>query len=615
MQQSACNLISGALLPVVLPHGERVQMTLCEALSSPDAASIETGHPYVDMLGFNLVTSLLQTAMPPASQDEWTERLLKPPSQADIEAALFHLAPFFDLEDTAFPLYQIAFEGSADIASEDLPSGRRGNPRTGPKKGNGAAQPDDAALSGLDQAEDTEEDDEKFSEITSLLPDEATKNQRIKSGEHFTKRGRFGALGAFATATLLQGINLVSVGGGGGFLNPDVKKAALAFLSVPRGSGITSGLWRSCWLNIQPMPDLPPIDPRIVFGWADPRQPKTMDKESVDGTVDNGRILLDGALHNQHPLSPLWSVIRRYRLLPSSQGTCSLTGIRGPVWSQVEKYRGGLRTALRPDSFHPLIGIEQFKDAPKGKPEKIICRVNQGPKSGVLRAAEWSAFLPAGASKDRDLLLERGVPPALASLTNNARKSTIVRLLQARGTPTLPLTAIVLRQDKVLEGWSEASLRIWFGDKDILGHLDALLAELKGGASDAEAIVDAAVGAAEARATGLRTGKDAGDRFKSVIKAKIKADVEVEHETIGEKAIGDLADHGTRLAPEASPEDEDRVEADIVMLRSHLRPAMHAVCLGCIERADFTPLGGLLVKAAAMLAAQAKAVKLSKKGL
>lgn len=583
---SSAQILLDVPFPVAMRRGGVESLTLPEALSHPDAVSVASGHAYLDLVGINLVVCALQTFMAPPTTAAWKDLLMNPPGAGTIRAAFAHSSASFDLLSPERPFMQVRFEGGL------------------------AAQPK-AKKRDRDRVDDSAQDDETPEsgrmDLALLLPEEASKNQRAprNSGEHFTKRGRFEAFGGFAAAAMLSGINLLGVGGGGGYFNPDTRGAALVRIALP--DGVEHGLWRSAWLNVQScehpalvgVPDREAVD-ELLFGWANPLQRRTRGKspEDADGIerLARGEVPFADGLARPHPLALLWAVSRRCELGPAEAGICSLTGIEGPVWRDVEIQPGGIRCALLPESWHPLIGIHTHETGKKGPPRSV----NRGPSSGVFRAAEWSGLFPAARTGTADA--ERtGTPPSIAALGHPKRRAALDALLRSRmgggaTNPTFPVVGVALRQEKVLEGWSEGVVRMWGGGPDAIAEIGAVLGDLKAGAIEATAVAKAALEAAEAFAPKARTGKDAAAGFKDAIASWIRGRIEVMHEDLGERALEEV----TGIGADASEDADGRLDD----LRRLLRANMRAACLEAIRLADYGPLGGLLAREAAVLAAE-----------
>jgi len=448
-------------------------------------------------------------------------------------------------------------------------------------------------------------------DLASLLPDEASSNQRKRqnSGEHFTKRERLADLGGFAAAMLLSGVNVIGVGGGGGYFSPGAKGAAFARLALPDAAGTTHGLWRSAWMNVAPAthPGLTgatgrPMPPELTFGWMAPSLRRTRGKSADDkesGLADKGLVRLGGREELIHTCAFMWGMARRCELAQPGLGVCSLTGIEGPVWLKVEVQPGGPRCPVLRRSWHPLIGIRRSaaKENDNGK-----ASVNRGPETGVFRALEWSSFFPLKSGSVADLVAS-GMPPSAAMLVDSDRRDAVNRMLRSGAnmkTPTLPLMGVAIRQDKVLEGWSEGSMRLWTGDRRMLSNIYETLRTLKEGAAEAQKMIVAAADAAERHAPDLRSGKDAKG-FKARLKSNMAAAVEARHDEIGAEAIDEVAQIGAHLGDDA--------EDAIVELGGRLGVSLSEACLNVVRRTDFGPLGGAIVRAAAVLAAEAVAGK------
>ena len=585
--------------------GSVASMPLPDALAHPNAVRIAFGHSYLDCVANNFVVCAVQSFMFRSDTNGWTERFNHPPSADEIRAAFKPWATCFDLVHPDRPYMQVRFQDLS--SSADASGSSRKKTRPQPK------ERDDA---GADLEADAEEG---VIDLCLLFPDETSTNQRLpkKSGEHFTKRGRVSGLGASASAMLLSGGNVVGVGGGGGYFSPGTKGAALVRLELPDTEGLNDSFWRSTWLNVAhtSYPGLAgleshPAIPETMFGWMAPELRRTRGKSEDDkvgfARAEAGMVKIGDREVPVHPFATMWGMSRRAELAPPQDGVCSLTGIEGPVWFKVEVQPGGPRSPLLRRSWHPLIGIR--KPPQKDTGQKAGLSVNKGPESGIFRAAEWSSFFPAKSISVADLEAH-GMPPAVAMLVDNERRGAIHRLLRAAvGTagrsPTLPLLAVAVRQDRVLEGWSEGSVRLWTGDRALLGNLSGLLDVLKNGTAEAQKLIAAAVDAAERHAPALRAGKDAKG-FKARLKSGMADAVEVKHDELGWEAL----DEAARVGSGADDDVEAKIEAIGGMLRAVLRDA----CLEVVRNTNYGVFGGVLIREVAVLAAEAEAAKQSEK--
>jgi hypothetical protein len=580
---SGTNLLRDVQFPIRTRHGT-LAMTLPEALANPDAQAISSGHPYLDAVANNFLVCVLQTFMAPSTPRFWTDLLDHPPDRSHLVEMLGRGEACFDLTDPHHPFMQVRFEEPTGSQRKDAK--RRPEP-----------SPQDTSTDPQDN-----EPTDGISDITMLLPEETSANQRLAKvgGEHFTKRDRLGELGGFATAMLLCGMNLVGVGGGGGYFNPATKGAALARLAMPPLADAQHALWHSVWFNVMPRthPALAGLfeyasAPETIFGWMAPGLRRTRGKAPEDkspaAVANVGFVGIDGAVTPLHPHAFMWRIARRCQLSAPHTGFCSLTGTAGQVWDKVEKQPGGPICSLTERSWHPLIGIRR-PDA-KGKRS-----VNVGPPSGIFRALEWSAFFPEipGGVADREAA---GMPPSTAALADGDRRDAINRLLRKAGqtkSPTLPLMGVALRQDKVLEGWSEGTMRLWTGSRTVLAQVASLLAVLQKGAAAARKVIEAAAKAAEQRAPALRSGANARG-FRAQMQANMLCAAEALHDDIGSEALDEAA---------LIASDTDEAEGQFDALHLRLSRQMLEACRKVVEGADFTPLGGPLVRAAAILSAE-----------
>lgn len=579
------NLLLDVPFPIRMRGGGRENMPIARALAHPDAIGIMSGHPYIDVLATNFTVCALQTFATPEDLDAWEGLLRAPPSEDWLRARLAAHAAHFDLVSGARPFMQVRFvDAPAPEGAANRPASRK-------------PAADD---------EDADNDEGGAGDIGALLPDETSRNAASvrKGGAHFTKVGRVRAVGPLVAGMLLSGVNTLAIGGGGGYYNPPHKGAAFVSLRVPEVEGMTHVLWRSAWANVHPFthPGVAPakgipIVPEATFGWLAPglRATRGQDKdydEAFLATAKAGMVDLGDRKVPLHPFSYMWGACRRAALLEPETGTCDITGQRGMVWRSVETQQHGPRFSTLPTSWHPLIGIS----APGRNGRR---RVNKGPASGVFRAVEWSTLLPIADGHPGGE--PEGVPPSLAALFSDSRRDAFHRLIRgmerfANVRMAMPLHAVAIRQNNVLEGWAEGSVRLWAGRRAMLSHLSLLLAELQVSASLAEAAAVAAVRAAEAMAPRPRAGRDARN-FASRTLPAIRDAAASLHDGIGNEALADLL---AIMATDEVPEAQDSAAEGIV---AAVAASLDAATMDAVREADFLPFGGILAAVAAREAA------------
>jgi len=609
------SLLIEALFPVRLSGGGPTLLPLAEALARKDAVAIASGHPYVDAVANNFVVCALQTFFAPGTDAEWVDLLAEPPPVDRLAQTFGAWADVFDLRHPERPFMQVRFVD-------------------GPSK-KPARAPRLHRLGGIqgDAGEDGDEDDEtgELSPLVRLLPDETSKNQMKRSagGAHFAKEGRIRDLGAFAAGMLLSGINLFGIGGGGGYYKPGHQGAALARVSFPEVAGAGHVLWRSAWANVHAL-DHPgvrrargePTNPETLFGWCAPSLRRSRGKSEVEDNAaaavsERGAVIVGGREVPLHPMFFMWAMCRRAELAEPSEGKCDLTGARGPVWSSVELQPGGGRFAISPTSWHPLIGL---RPAPKKNASRQSRVVNPGPPSGVVRSPDWVGLVPLG---DNDTGEERGLPPAVAgvgqSLRAGAIRDVLARCMPEYRRSPIPVHVLVLRQTHVLKGWSEATLSLFADSPCFLLRLHALLRSLQEGAKRAghlrqnddrrdSGVAEAVRKAIHSHAPQRRSGSDAKG-FGGGIRAWIIARSETLHDAVGRQAIQSLLD----LHASASNDGADLEDAFAKIVES-LPNDLDRATRQAVSEADYTVLGGPIVRATALLAADlylSKAVKKS----
>lgn len=585
------NLLFDVPFPVRMQDGTTAFLCLPEALAHAHATAILFGHPYLDMLAKDFLACITQTFMVPADEEEWEDFLVNPPSSTLIREKLDRFAACFDLVHPDRPFMQVAFE------TEGMPV-----PTKKPKRKPIIIEPGDGEV----DEEDAEPMD--VSPLSSLLPEEPSKTQ-MKSrvgGVHFTRAGRMDTFCPAATGLLLYGMNMVGVGGGGGYYTAPTSSAVHLRVGISGIDGMAHVLWRDTWVNVLDCShaavengSTDPMTPENLLGWMEPALRRSIGKDK-DGdaiqfaSVQKGRV--HGGNGETHPFAMMWGMSRRARLEPPEQGACSLTGVQGMVFRSVLKSPGGPRSFLSRRSFHPLFG----KSTEVGGKRDGTTRVTQVPGDAAIGQPEWSCLLPmirdGSSAQDR---MDKGVAPCVAALSSPGRRAALMRLFRQAGmgrrNPSLPIHATFLRQEHVLEGWSESSMRLWLGPDDSVSAISRVLHQVQSirtwgdkvakNVADEVAKAQSVMGNTTLRKDGETRkvlARDVGGRFSRAL------------DSIGEEMLATISSmHENGYEQEA---------ISTFMASSFL--GMEEAIVGAVDGADYGMHGGVLGKAIALRVAQ-----------
>ena len=262
------NLLDTPWLPVRLQDGTRTLIRPAE-IAAKDNPPVALDSPRADFNGAlaQFLIGLLQTCLAPKNDDEWEERLERPPTEEQLDAA--------------FSRYHFAFEVDGD----------------GPR-----FMQDYDKLESLNGKRKP-----ATNEIASLLIEAPGDNTLRNNADHFIKRGHVEALCPVCAVTALFTLQLNAPSGGVGHRTSLRGGGPLTTLVAvdPEGSGLPDTLWHTLWLNVLPETvrltgNRKLTGPEYIFPWLAPT--RTSEKSQTVTPED------------AHPYQMYWAMPRRIRL-------------------------------------------------------------------------------------------------------------------------------------------------------------------------------------------------------------------------------------------------------------------------------------------------------------
>lgn len=245
------------------------------ALADPDIIDLAMSRPDFQGAAYQWLIGLLHTAAPPDDHDDWMDRLVEPPTVAE-------------LYEWFAPLHS-AFELCGD----------------GPR-----------FMQDLDPL-----DDAKPGPVAGLLIDSPGANGIKLNTDHFVKRGRVEVICPDCAAMALFTMQINAPSGGAGYRVGLRGGGPLTTLILPDDAD--ASLWQRLWLNVAPLDAVTPAGvvgtpPRAedatLFPWMGPT--RLSDKKGA-------KVLPE----DMHPLHAFWAMPRRFRLLfEDKPGHCDLCG-------------------------------------------------------------------------------------------------------------------------------------------------------------------------------------------------------------------------------------------------------------------------------------------------
>ena len=270
--------------------------------------AVETGHWFTDAGFFFLLRDLLQIAIPPATEQAWLDRLLRPPRPDALRAALDSYAEAFDLVHPELPAMQVRPSETAR-ASKPQKSGRSRNQEA--------------------TAEDADEEEIEpagAQPLLRLFPDSPTANNDDKGTSFF---GRLGdarpSIGAGLVLPLLYANMVLFPSPGGGHFALPTGIDSVKFAVV----GDT--LWRSLWANVHTADRTPPD--RRAFPWLDPRWREQQLGKAPWFKEEANQVRVAGQA--QIPMQ------RRHLLGSASADRCHMSGVDGSCFTTFERWPSG----------------------------------------------------------------------------------------------------------------------------------------------------------------------------------------------------------------------------------------------------------------------------------
>lgn len=254
------NLINDPWIPVRRADNSRGRIRPAQIVGG-ESPVVAFDAPRPDFNGAlaQFLIGLLQTVAAPAHEDEWSDWLERPPTEAWLTARFATVAHAFNLD------------GDGPCFMQDLD----------PQMGGNAAQ----------------------EWITSLLIDAPTSAAIKKGTDHFQKRISIQGFCHHCTAMALFTLHTNAPAGGAGHRTSLRGGGPLTTLVAPNGEE-EAPIWSLLWLNVLEQPvflaDWPPGSDRDWFPWL-----------SETRTSKNGEVITAA---DAHPAMAYWAMPRRIRL-------------------------------------------------------------------------------------------------------------------------------------------------------------------------------------------------------------------------------------------------------------------------------------------------------------
>lgn len=298
------NLIHDPWIPIRHRSGRTVLVTPWQAFGGTEDPAVAVASPRADFDGgiVQLLIGLLQSAMPPADDNEWCDRAERQPAAAELRERLEPLAGAFELLGPG-PRFQQ-------------------DPRV-PSAGGGSWSVEKLLMDlGLDEGAD-----------------------------HFARNGSVGALCLPCAAAAVATLQASAPAGGRGHLTSLRGGGPLTTLVVAAGAGAT--LWTTVWLNVLPLSAFSTtasdLSSPALFPWlaapepGEPTRPRELTPEDM------------------HPFHAFFGMPRRLWLGEPADGDCGLCGrSRTPCLRDYGSRPNGIRYTGA--WVHPLSPYRRFKE-------------------------------------------------------------------------------------------------------------------------------------------------------------------------------------------------------------------------------------------------------------
>ncbi len=288
------NLIHDPWIPVRRRGGATDRIRPAQ-IAENDDPPVAPASPRADFDGAlaQFLIGLLQTCLAPGDEGDWEDRLERPPTVAELDAAFGRHAHAFEVDGDG-PRFMQDFEPfEKPGASERRP-----------------------AESGIE----------------ALLIEAPGAQTLRNNADHFIKRGHVEALCPACAVTALFTLQLNAPAGGKGQMSsiratnkeknagkdsPGQGTLTTMVILDPEGSGLPDTLWHQLWLNVLPqtvrLTGNPRLDgPEHIFPWLAPTR-----------TSENGQSVTP---EDAHPYQMYWAMPRRIRLDfdHTDEGRCDL---------------------------------------------------------------------------------------------------------------------------------------------------------------------------------------------------------------------------------------------------------------------------------------------------
>jgi CRISPR system Cascade subunit CasA len=301
----AFNLLHDPWIPIRCRSGRTTLHPPWQAFGEANDPAVAVASPRADFDGglVQLLIGLLQTAMPPADEDDWSDRAERPPTPRELRERLEPLSGAFELLGPG-----PRFQQDARVASAG------GEPWS----------------------------------VEKLLMDLGLD----EGPDHFARNGSVGSLCLPCAATALATLQTSAPAGGRGHLTSVRGGGPLTTLVVPADADAT--LWTTVWLNVLPLSAFsvaaPDLASHSLFPWlatpepGEPARPPELTPEDA------------------HRFHAFFGMPRRIWLGQAKDGDCGLCGRRRtPCLLDYTTRPNGIRYTGA--WIHPLSPYRRFKKA------------------------------------------------------------------------------------------------------------------------------------------------------------------------------------------------------------------------------------------------------------
>ncbi|OEY65569.1 type I-E CRISPR-associated protein Cse1/CasA [Marinobacter sp. X15-166B] len=264
------NIVQQAWLPFRLKDGTAQVLPLA-SIRDPDV--IDFALPRADFQGaaYQFAIALLQTAFAPDDEEEWGDRYLESPEEAELQNAFNLVAHAFNVVGDG-PLFMQDFETLSD---------------------------------------------QKPTTVAGLLIEAPGANGIKQNTDHFIKRGVGEQMSLDMAVMALFTLQVNAPAGGVGHRVGLRGGGPLTTLVMPHSE--TATLWKKLWLNVINREEWGYEDPDFTDGSVFPWLASTQESHKKGSEIYHTDV---------HPLHMFWAMPRRIRLLVDhSDGQCAISGL------------------------------------------------------------------------------------------------------------------------------------------------------------------------------------------------------------------------------------------------------------------------------------------------